>query len=80
MCAYCGVPEELLETFLSQYTSRYARFTIDCVIPELGYSKGNLALACDKCNITKNNMLTYEEMLFVGKNFINPKWGSLLEK
>ena len=80
ICAYCGVPEELLETFLSQYTSRYARFTIDCVIPELGYSKGNLALACDKCNATKNNIFSYDEMKEIAEKYITPKWKELAEQ
>lgn len=80
VCAYCGVPEELLERFLSQYTSRYARFTIDCINPELGYTKGNLALACDKCNATKNNIFSFDEMREIAQKYIKPKWKRLAEQ
>ena len=80
VCAYCGVPKNLLEKFLSQYTSRYARFTIDCIVPELGYAKGNLALACDKCNATKNNIFSYDEMKEIAEKYITPKWKRLAEQ
>jgi len=80
ICAYCYLPEEHLTLLAKKYGSRWKRLTVDCKDNDLGYVDGNLVLACDKCNITKNNMLTYEEMVFVGKNFIKPKWVSLLEK
>ena len=33
---------------------------------------------CPKCNLVKQNILTYEEMLYVGQNFIKSKWLELL--
>lgn len=77
-CIYCGVPEELLHLIADKYGSRWKRLTIDCKDNEKGYAIDNIVLSCDKCNITKNNMLTYEEMLYVGENFIRPKWQALL--
>lgn len=79
-CCYCDLPEEYLELVAEKYGSRWKRLTIDCKNNELGYVVGNLVLACDKCNITKNNMLTFDEMMYVGQNFIKPKWQALVNK
>lgn len=76
ICHYCELPAELLEEFMSHYGSRWFRLTIDCKDNELGYVKGNLVLACDKCNSIKSNILSYEEMLYIGKTFIKPKWNA----
>jgi len=76
-CHYCDIDVEDLHLFAERYGSRYSRLTVDCKDNDKGYVAGNLVLACDKCNITKNNMLTYEEMLYVGQNFIKPKWKAL---
>ena len=78
-CHYCDLPEKYLELIANKYGSRWKRLTIDCKNNDLGYRLDNIVLACDKCNITKNNMLTYEEMLYVGQNFIKPKWKALKE-
>lgn len=78
-CRYCEIPENLLHLVAEKYGSRWKRLTIDCKDNELGYVKENLVLSCDKCNITKNNMLTYEEMLYIGQNFIKPKWKALIQ-
>jgi len=80
VCHYCGIHKDDLPLFAEKYHSRYSRLTVDCKDNEVGYVLGNIVLACDKCNITKNNMLTYEEMLYVGQNFIKPKWEKLKPK
>ena len=79
-CHYCGIHEEDLYLFAEKYHSRYSRLTVDCMDNEAGYVLGNIVLACDKCNITKNNMLTYEEMLYIGKRYIRSKWVKLKPK
>jgi len=78
-CVYCNIPEKYLYLIAEKYGSRWERLTIDCKNNDLGYSVDNIVLACDKCNITKNNMLTYEEMKYVGENFIRPKWEALIK-
>lgn len=78
-CHYCDIPEKLLHLVAKKYGSRWKRLTIDCLNNDLGYIVGNLVLSCDKCNITKNNMLTYNEMMYVGQNFIKPKWKALIQ-
>ena len=79
-CSYCDLPENLLEPFLSQYTSRFMRFTVDCIVPSLGYAVGNITIACDKCNSTKNNLFTFEEMREIAQKYIKPKWMKLVEQ
>ena len=74
VCRYCDLTEDEAKKFITFCSGRFGRLTIDCKDNDLGYVKGNLVLACYKCNITKNDMLTYEEMLYVGHNFIKPKW------
>jgi len=74
VCRYCDLTEDEAKKFITFCSGRFGRLTIDCKDNDLGYVKGNLVLACYKCNITKNDMLTYEEMLYVGQNFIKPKW------
>jgi len=74
ICVYCGLTEKEAKKYITFCSGRFGRLTIDCKDNDLGYIAGNLVLACYKCNITKNDMLTYEEMLYVGKNFIKPKW------
>ena len=77
-CHYCGVPSEHLEQFMRFYKSRWYRLTIDCKDSPTGYADGNIVLACDKCNMVKQNILSYEDMLYVGKHFIKPKWKTLI--
>ena len=80
VCHYCGVPEEHMEYVMSYYGSRWLRFTVDCKDNDAGYINGNLVLACDKCNSVKSNILTYDDMLYVGETFIKPKWQALIIK
>ena len=77
LCAYCDIPEEDLHLIIDKYGSPYFRLTIDCKDNEAGYMQGNLALACDKCNITKSNLLTFKEMRYIGQHFVKPKWQAL---
>jgi len=41
----------------------------------MGYTFDNVVLACRTCNVIKNSLLTYEEMLYLG-----PIIRSLIEK
>lgn len=38
------------------------------------YQMNNIALACRLCNKVKSNLLTADEMKFIGKNIIIKKW------
>lgn len=48
-CEYCGDSQKLSE--------------IDRKDSSKGYTKDNVAPACRRCNMIKNNVVTYEEML-----------------
>lgn len=74
VCHYCGLPKKHLKTFMQKYGSRWFRLTIDCKDNEAGYIAGNLVLACDKCNSIKSNILSYEDMKYIGETFVKPKW------
>ena len=74
LCDYCEISEGELWILREHYGSVKNRLTVDCMNNALGYSRGNLVLACDKCNQIKNNVLSYSDMKYVGKNFIRPKW------
>lgn len=57
-CVYCGVEGKL---------------SVDRIIPSLGYTKGNIVLACIKCNLIKSDILSYEEMKEIAEKYIKPK-------
>ena len=80
ICEYCGIQENQTYILREYFGSVKSRLTVDCKDNELGYIKGNLTLACDKCNQVKNNILSYNDMKYIGENFIRPKWERWLER
>ena len=71
-CEYCGVLEK--DCQLNPLLFKLAlRLSVDCKDPNLNYIEGNLALSCYACNTIKSNVLTYEEMKEIGKNYISKK-------
>lgn len=74
-CAYCDLDESELDKIKDVYNDRKSdRLTIDCKTNSRGYSKGNLVLACKRCNTMKSDILSYEEMREIGQKYIKPKW------
>lgn len=73
-CFYCGVAETDLTTIHDSYNSRSLRLTVDCKDNDRGYEIDNLVLSCQRCNTTKNDFFTWEEMRWIGQNFIRQKW------
>ncbi len=60
-CHYCRIHN-------NESTILYGcRLTMDKVIPELGYVKGNIFLACPVCNLIKGDDITAEQMIRIGK-------------
>lgn len=74
VCAYCDIPEEYIIKAPSMYNRNITRLTIDCKDNGDRYESGNLALACLRCNFTKSNYFTFDEMRKIGQMFIKPKW------
>lgn len=82
ICVYCGIPEELIKAVplfrvIRAHKSRAPRacdrLTIDRRNNAMGYQKGNLVLACFRCNSTKSDFFSHEEMLKIG-SVIRSKW------
>lgn len=79
-CVYCGIFEEDLSKIKDYYNNKAHRLTIDCIDNDIGYVNGNLVLACLRCNALKSNFLTFDEMRFFAKKYIQPKWEQQLNK
>lgn len=67
-CAYCGVPEHLVEHLglRTQVDQPLARLGVDRVDTRLPYSSTNMVLCCFACNKAKSNTFSEEEMRLVG--------------
>ena len=78
VCCYCDTPEEHIPLMTEKWGDVTNRLTVDCRNDSIGYRIDNLALACPKCNLVKQNILTFDEMCYVGQNFIKPKWHELV--
>ena len=73
-CFYCDIPEKLLGTpFINKGNNK--RFTIERLDNKQVYILGNIVLACNLCNRTKNNFFTIQEMKEIAQKYIKPKWG-----
>jgi len=80
LCAYCGISEEDVVKLDDPYNSKSSRLTIDCIENYMGYTKGNLVLACRRCNNMKSDLLNFEQMRYIGQNFLKPIWEKQLDK
>ena len=79
-CAYCDISEEDVVKLTDSYNSLNERLTIDCVDNYAGYIKENLVLACRRCNNMKSDLLNFEQMRYIGQNFLKPIWEKQLGK
>lgn len=68
ICVYCGVE-------LVRGGDRMDCLSIDRKDNNRDYYLDNIVLCCYSCNIIKNNMFTYEEMVEIGRRYIAPKKG-----
>jgi hypothetical protein len=64
ICFYCKRTH--IEAQADILNRKINRLTIDRIDNDRGYEKGNLALACLRCNAIKNNYFTQDEMLKIG--------------
>lgn len=74
VCYYCGVDEE---TARKSKHPLNCRLNIDRKDNDRGYELDNICLSCGWCNRIKTNILTEEEMKYVGKNFVLNKYNKL---
>lgn len=75
-CYYCEIPIERLK-IIDRKKKMLKRLSIDRLDNKKGYEKGNLVLACMRCNFIKSNLLTDEEMKEIAQKYFKPKWQNL---
>jgi len=63
VCVYCGLTEPKAQRLFSH------RLHVDRKEAAMGYILGNMCLACQRCNLTKNGYLSSSEMILVGDLF-----------
>jgi len=73
-CVYCNIPEELLSVVDDIYNNKCTNLTLDCMDNDKGYTEKNLVLSCLRCNYTKSNLLSFDEMYEIGQKYFKPKW------
>jgi len=59
ICHYCGIK---IKKYSGKSGPQRDTISIDRKNPKGPYSKSNCILCCMKCNIVKNNIITYEQM------------------
>lgn len=81
-CSYCNLTIEEIRLLPPPFNRENGRrrFSIDRKDNDIGYTVDNIALSCFTCNTIKNNFLTYEEMIKIGKDIIEPKLRLILSK
>lgn len=74
-CSFCDIPQDKITQHQWLMPSiNIHRLTIDRINPKKGYIKGNICLACARCNLIKNNILSYEETKEICQKYIKPRW------
>lgn len=74
-CTYCGIRlEDLGKTVNDTQLKRFNRtLSVDRKNPTLGYDLDNITLACTRCNLTKNDFFSFNEMKEIGNKYIKSK-------
>ena len=75
-CAYCDIPEELLQKIDDLYNNTTVRLTIDRIDNDGCYEISNLVLACSRCNSIKSDLFDFDTMRKLAQLFIKPVWES----
>ena len=71
ICYYCGIDEKIAKKSSHPLN---VRLNIDRKDNERGYEIDNICLSCGWCNRIKTNLLTEDEMKYIGKKFIYKKY------
>lgn len=75
-CAYCDIPEEKTPVWKKMFNHRSTKLSVDRKNGLGDYTIDNIVLCCYLCNTIKNNVLSFDEMRYIGQNFLKPKWQS----
>lgn len=74
ICHYCKrTLKEIKQNTAETKRNKKCRLTIDRKDNCKGYDLNNIVLACNRCNMTKSNYFTEQEMLEIGKIIKNRK-------
>ena len=79
-CVYCGIPEDDLIHMGNYYYEKCDRLTVDRKDNSVGYKEGNIVLSCYRCNMTKGDVFSFDEMVEIGHKYLEPKWRANKEK
>ena len=74
ICAYCDMPETLINKTGDVWNNRMERLEVDRIDNNIGYTLDNMVLACPRCNMIKSDYFTYEEMREIAQKYVKPKW------
>lgn len=66
-CAFCFIKVEELGTCKDIPERFRRRLTIDRIDPTRSYEPENIQLLCFRCNLTKGDFFTDEDMLIIGE-------------
>ncbi len=74
-CIYCDIPQNLITKYQWLMPNiNIHRLTIDRMDNKKGYIKGNICLACSRCNLIKSNVFSFEEARIISQKYVKPKW------
>ena len=79
-CVYCDIPEEKTTIWKKLFNHRSTKLSVDRKDSFGNYVFDNMALCCYLCNTIKNNVLSFDEMRYVGQVFLKPKWQNFVGK
>mgnify|MGYP000331858296 CR=1 FL=1 len=79
-CCYCDITVETMSKIKwSPLNDRQSvLMSIDRKDSNVGYTQENIVLCCYSCNVVKNSVLSYEQMLDVGQRHMKQNWTKLL--
>ena len=66
-CCYCKVSEIEWKKSSDSLSKCFKTLQLDRIIPSKGYILSNLVLACPRCNLTKSDFFTFNQMKKIGK-------------
>ena len=79
-CVYCNIPELDLKHMGNYYFDKCDRLTVDRMDNSIGYRNDNIVLSCYRCNMTKGDVFSFDEMVEIGHKYLESKWRANKER
>lgn len=80
ICAYCNIPEDKVMILPEHHKMNRTRLAVDCKTNSLDYRKGNIVLACGRCNSMKGDIFGYDVFREIAQKYVKPLWQELLKE